>query len=173
MRMKTGLAILLVSLVGTFAGINWHLLATPAHVNFLVAFKEIPIGLVLAGVTLLLGFAFAVYWGLWQRRVINDYRRQSQDLRAQRRLADDAESSRFTALSNLMKEELTRVEKNLAQAIENLRCEVHATENSISATLAELDDRIARTGESPSVSREVDRQVAESKRDPHSARELV
>jgi hypothetical protein len=149
MRVKTGLLILLVSVVGAFMGVNWHLLATPAHFNFLLGFTEIPIGVILAGLILSLGLVFGVYLGLWQRRVINDYRRQSRDLQAQRSLADDAESSRFTALGALMKEELMKLEGHLALALEALRGEVHATENSISATLAEMDDRMRRAN-SPS-----------------------
>jgi hypothetical protein len=144
MQVRVGLLIVLVCLVGAFTGINWHLLATPEHFNFLLAYADIPIGIVLAASILSLGLAFGVYLGVWQRRVINDYRRQSQDLQAQRSLADDAESSRFTALSALMKEELTRLDQNFALALENLRNEVHATENSISATLGEMDDRMSR-----------------------------
>ena len=147
MGVKIGLLVLLVCLVGAFTGINWHLLAMPAHFNFLLGSTDIPIGMVLAGLILSLGLTFGVYFGVWQHRVINDYRRQSQDLQAQRSLADDAESSRFTALSALMKNELTKLEQHLALALEALRGEVHSTENSISATLAEMDDRKRRADE--------------------------
>lgn len=151
MRVRLGLLILLVCLVAAFTGVNWRLLAAPAHFNLLLGFTDIPIGVVFAGLILSLGLAFGVYLGFWQRRVINDYRRQSRDLQAQRSLADDAESSRFTALSTLMKEELAKLEQHLALALETLRGEVHATENSISATLAEMDDRMRRAngGDAP------------------------
>jgi hypothetical protein len=147
MRVKTSLLILLVCLVGAFTGVNWGLLAMPAHFDFLLGSMEIPLGVVFAGLILSLGLAIGVYLGVWQRRVINDYRRQSLDLKAQRSLADDAESSRFTALSALMKAELTKLEQQLKLALEALRGEVHATENSISASLAEMDDRMRRANE--------------------------
>ncbi len=147
MRVKVVLLTLLVSLVITFAILNWHLLATPVHVNLLLGFTDIPIGVLLSAVMMLLGLVFGIYLWLWQRRVMIDYRRQSQDLQAQRSLADDAESSRFTALSNLVKEELTELEQHLTLALETLRGEMHATENSISATLAEMDDRMRRGNE--------------------------
>jgi hypothetical protein len=79
MRVRIGLLVLLVFLVTAFASFNWHLLATPVHFNFLLGFMEIPIGVLLAAVILSLGFAFGIYLVLWQGRVINDYRRQSQD----------------------------------------------------------------------------------------------
>jgi hypothetical protein len=150
MGVKISLLILVVCLVGAFTGVNWQLLAMPAHFNFLLGSADIPIWMVLAGLVLSLALLFGVYLGVWQRRVINDYRRQSRDLQAQRSLADDAESSRFTALGALMKDELTKLEEHLALALEALRGEVHATENSISATLAEMDDRMRRAKEADS-----------------------
>ena len=150
MGVRTGFLILLVCLIGAFTGLNWHLLAMPAHFNFLLDSADIPMGLVLAGLVLSLGFAFWAYLAIWQRRVINDYRRQSRDLQAQRSLADDAEASRFTALGALMKDELMKLEQHFALALDALRAEVHATENSIAATLAEMDDRMCRANDSDS-----------------------
>lgn len=148
MRVKIGLLVLLVCVAGAFTVVNWHVLAMPAHFNFWLGDTDIPIGIVLAGLILSLGLVFGVYLGVWQRRVINDYRRQCKELQAQRSLADDAESSRFTELSALMKNEVTRLDQNFAVALDALRSEVHATENSISATLAEMDDRMSRANES-------------------------
>jgi len=76
----------------------------------------------------------AVYVAIWQSSLLMDYRRQSKELQAQRTLADDAEASRFTALSVLVREE-----------IGTLRTELRDTEHSIAATLAEMDDRMSRT----------------------------
>jgi uncharacterized integral membrane protein len=147
MSLKIGLLVLSVCIAGAFTAANWEVLAMPAHLNFVLGYTDIPIGIVLAGSILSLGLLFGVYLAIWQLRVINDYRRQSQDLQAQRSLADDAESSRFTALSALMKDEAARLGQNFTVALDALRSEVHATENSISATLAEMDDRMIRSNE--------------------------
>jgi uncharacterized integral membrane protein len=142
MRVKTGLLIIVIIVAGTFLISNWHMFAVPARFNFLLGSAEMPMGLVIVGLPLLLGLAFGIYAGVWQRLVLNDYRRQSQELQTQRALADDAEASRFTALGALMREELTKLEQRLELALDALRNEVRDTEHSIAATLAEMDDRL-------------------------------
>ena len=54
----------------------------------------------------------------------------------------------ITALGALMKDELMKLEQHFALALDALRAEVHATENSIAATLAEMDDRMCRANDS-------------------------
>ncbi len=146
MRAKTVLLLIIIAVTAVFLFLNWHLLSMPARFNFLLGAIEIPMGLVIVGLLTILGLAFAIYMGVWQRGVLNDYRRVSQELRAQQQLADGAESSRFTALSTLMKEELAKLDQHLAQELQALRGELQVTENSISATLAEMDDRMRRGG---------------------------
>jgi hypothetical protein len=65
-----------------------RMLAVPAQFNFLLGSAEVPMGLVIVGLPLSPGLAFGIYVEVWQRL---DYRRQSQELQAQRALADDAE----------------------------------------------------------------------------------
>jgi uncharacterized protein HemX len=149
MRAKTILLLAIIGLAAVFLFINWPMLAAPARFKFLFGAIEIPMGMVIVGLLTALGLAFAVYMAVWQRGVLNDYRRVSQELRAQQQLADGAESSRFTALSTLMKEELAKLDQHIALELETLRGELHATENSISATLAEMDDRMRRGVQTP------------------------
>jgi septal ring factor EnvC (AmiA/AmiB activator) len=73
-----------------------------------------------------------------------DYRRQSKELQTQRILADDAEASRFTALTVLIKEEMAQRDARLEAAFTALRNELRDTEHSIAATLGEMDDRQRR-----------------------------
>jgi hypothetical protein len=86
----------------------------------------------------------AITVGVWQAGVLRDYRRQSQELQTQRTLADDAEASRFTALTTLLREELARQDARFTSAFESLRGELRDTEHSLAATLAEMDDRLVR-----------------------------
>jgi hypothetical protein len=65
-------------------------------------------------------------------------------MQAQRTLADDAEASRFTQLTTLMRDEMSKLEKRLETALDAVRGQVRDTENSIAATLAEMDDRLQR-----------------------------
>jgi hypothetical protein len=81
---------------------------------------------------------------MWQGSLLRDYRQQSKELHTQRTLADDAEASRFTALTTLLREEMSKQDARLQAAVDALRGEVRDTEHSLAATLAELDDRLVR-----------------------------
>src|SRR6185312_6985036 len=88
--------------------------------------------------------AIAVYVGFWQATLLMDLRRQSKELQAQRSLADDAEGSRFTELSTLLRGEMANLDQRLEAVLDALRAEVRDAEHSIAATLGEMDDRLQR-----------------------------
>ena len=113
---------------------NWHVFAAPASFSLLFGSVDLPIGVVMVVLMAVIITVAAIYVAIWQSSLLMDYRRQSKELQAQRTLADDAEASRFTALSVLVREEIGA-----------LRTELRDTEHSIAATLAEMDDRMSRT----------------------------
>jgi hypothetical protein len=83
--------------------------------------------------------ALLVLWiivGRWQGTLLVEFRRQAQELQAQRLLAENAEASRFTELGALIREEIVK-----------LRTELQDTEHSIAATLGEMDDRLRKLGQ--------------------------
>jgi uncharacterized integral membrane protein len=144
MRFRTVLLIIVVVATAAFLVINWRVFAAPVHLNFLFGTAEIPIGTVMLGLLALVILAFAIYVGIWQGTILMDYRRQSKELQTQRTLADDAEASRFTELSTLLRDEMSKLDKRLEAALDALRGEVRDTEHSIAATLGEMDDKIQR-----------------------------
>ncbi len=85
-------------LAAVFIVINWSVFAQPASFYFVVGTISVPIGVVMLGLIALVTLGYAIFLGIWQSRVLMDYRRQSKELQTQRSLADDAEASRFTAL---------------------------------------------------------------------------
>lgn len=144
MRFRTALLIIVIVPTAAFLFINWRVFAAPATLNFLFGTAAIPIGAVMLGLLALVILAFAIYVGIWQGTILMDYRRQSKELQTQRTLADDAEASRFTELSTLLRDEMSKLDKRLEAALDALRGEVRDTENSIAATLGEMDDKIQR-----------------------------
>jgi uncharacterized protein YlxW (UPF0749 family) len=122
-------------LAAVFIVINWSVFAQPASFYFVVGTISVPIGVVMLG---------SIFLGIWQSRVLMDYRRQSKELQTQRSLADDAEASRFTALSALLRAEMAKQDARLEAAFATLRSELKDTEHSIAATLGEMDDRQRR-----------------------------
>jgi hypothetical protein len=87
--------------------------------------------------------------GAWQGTLLMEFRRQTKELQAQRTLAESAEASRFTELGTLVREEMANSSRRVETALEGLRGELHAAENSLAATLAEMDDRYRRALERP------------------------
>jgi uncharacterized protein HemX len=145
MRIRTLLVIIVVAATAAFLFINWRVLAAPVKFNFLLTAVEIPVGLVMLALLALVVLAFAAYVGMWQGTLLIDYRRQAKELQAQRALAEDAEGSRFTALSALLREEISQLDARLQASLDALRGEIRDSENSIAATLGEMDDRMARS----------------------------
>jgi uncharacterized integral membrane protein len=144
MSFKAVLILVAAAATSVFLLINWQVLSAPANFRFLVGSADIPIGVAIIGLLGLVGLACAIYVGIWQGTVLAEYRRQSKELQAQRVLADSAETSRFTELTTLLREEMLKLHQRLELPLEALRVEVRDNERSIAATLAEMDDRLQR-----------------------------
>jgi uncharacterized integral membrane protein len=144
MRVRSIALILAGLLAAVFIVINWSVFAQPASFYFVVGTISVPIGVVMLGLIALVTLGYAIFLGIWQGRVLMDYRRQSKELQTQRSLADDAEASRFTALSALLRAEMAKQDARLEAAFTALRNELKDTEHSIAATLGEMDDRQRR-----------------------------
>jgi hypothetical protein len=120
-------------LAALFVVLNWRVFAASAKLNLLLTSAEVPVGVVML---LLFALALLVLWiivGRWQGTLLVEFRRQAQELQAQRLLAENAEASRFTELGALIREEIAK-----------LRTELQETEHSIAATLGEMDDRLRK-----------------------------
>jgi uncharacterized integral membrane protein len=144
MRVRSVALIVAGVLSAIFLSLNWSVFAQPASFYFVVGTISMPIGVVMLGLIALVTLGYAIFLGIWQGRLLMDYRRQSKELQTQRILADDAEASRFTALTVLIKEEMAQRDARLEAAFTALRNELRDTEHSIAATLGEMDDRQRR-----------------------------
>lgn len=144
MRKRTIGGIAVFALAAVFLFLNWRVFAAPVSLSFFFGRLDIPIGLVMLAVFLVMGATFGIFMGLWQNSFLREYRRQTKELESQRALADRAEASRFTELSALIRNELAALDQKLKTSLEELGTEVRDTENAIAATLGEMDDRIRR-----------------------------
>lgn len=145
MRFRTMLAIVVSIALTAFFILNWRVFTTPAKLSFLVTSVDAPIGIVMLALFALGVLVLSSYLGVWQGTLLMEFRRQSKELQAQRTLAESAEASRFTELGTLIRDEIANSDKRVETALEGLRSELRATENSLAATLGEMDDRYQRT----------------------------
>ena len=133
MRFRSLLVLVASGLAALFAVLNWRVFAAPATLNLVLTQAEVPVGVMML---MLFAVALIVLWILvsgWQGTLLAEFRRQAQELQAQRLLAENAEASRFTELGALIREEISK-----------LRTELQETEHSIAATIGEMDDRLRK-----------------------------
>jgi hypothetical protein len=155
MKVLAWVTLIALVLLGFFAIANWSLLVEPAPLNFLLFTVQGSLGLILLVATLAFVALFAVYAVSIRTTALVETRRHLKELEAQRDLADKAEASRFTALSNQLEQESTR----LRAAIEATRAEVlnradaledavakslNEATNSLAAHVGQVDDKLNR-----------------------------
>ncbi|MBI2467992.1 MAG: DNA cytosine methyltransferase [Candidatus Rokubacteria bacterium] len=160
MQARTLVIVLILVLLGAFAWLNWATFTTPTPLHLLVTRMEAPLGLLMLGVVAtltLLYFLFAV--GL-ETTALLEARRHARELEAQRKLAEDAEASRYTELRRFLDAELAalraapteagrEVIARLERLEEALKAEVERAGNTLAAYIGELEDRLTRDSAPP------------------------
>lgn len=155
MHLRNILLLLVLGCIALFAAVNWSAIMAPTTLSFLFATMQAPLGLILLGATALLAVLFLAFIVTMQTSVIMETRRLHKEVESQRKLADQAEASRFTELHHYLEVELGKiaqqnasiaasVEARLSQTEQELRTTLEQTSNSMVATLGELDDRLQR-----------------------------
>jgi uncharacterized integral membrane protein len=149
MSLRSILVIVVVALLALFAAVNWQTFVTPTDLNLVVTRVEAPLGLVMLGFTALLVAVLLAYALKVQVNALSDSRKQSEELRRQRELADQAEASRFTDLRRYLEQEMAALRQAQEGGARQLRDELADTANSLAASIGELDDRIERALPTP------------------------
>jgi uncharacterized membrane protein len=147
MRFRSLLALITAVALAGFFVLNWQFFTTPAKLNLLVSSIDAPLGAVMLVLFALVIVVLTSYVSAWQGTLLSEFRRQSKELQAQRKLTEIAEESRFTELGALIRAEIAGSDQRVAAALEAFRRDLTATENSIAATLGEMDDRYQRSAE--------------------------
>ena len=150
------LFLLLVLIVLTvFTVLNWNAFITPTTLSLLFATVQAPLGLIMLGVMVLLAAVFLLYLVYVQTAVLLDTRRSARELKTQRDLADQAETSRFTELHSFLEDRLQRLETvvtdaqsrtgaRLEQLDGDFRTAVERATNTLASYIGELEDRLDR-----------------------------
>ncbi|OUL98706.1 Signal transduction histidine kinase [Variovorax sp. JS1663] len=158
MGLRTGVLLVVVLLIAALAALNWGVLAAPTVMS--IGFMQVtaPLGLIMLGLTVLLGVFFAAYVVYLQSTVLLETRRHTKEMQAQRDLADRAEASRFTELRNFLEtQENTHMARNaerhaaLLARVEQLETMIKVrsehTDNTLAAHIGQLEDRFDRRRE--------------------------
>ncbi|MEO6354359.1 MAG: LapA family protein [Oxalobacteraceae bacterium] len=162
MQLRNVLLLLVLGCVALFAAINWSAIMAPTTLSFIFATVQAPLGLILLAVTAVLAVLFLAFIVSMEASVIMETRRLHKEVENQRKLADQAEASRFTDLRQYLEHELHQMAQHnaaaaasadlrLSQTEQGLRTTLEQTSNTVAAMIGELDDRIQRNGSSVSV----------------------
>ncbi len=146
------LLIVLVALV-IFAAVNWQAIMAPVPLSLLFTEAEAPLGLILLAATGLLALLFLGFVVYMQSSTLMIRRKLNKEVEEQRKLANEAEASRYNELRIYLERELGKVvEKSdeIQQKVDAQLNEVSTTLNnkldetgaSLSAYIGELDSRL-------------------------------
>ncbi len=102
MGLRTGVLLVVVLLIAALAALNWGRWSRPPLMSMGFMQVTAPLGLIMLGLTALLGIFFVAYVVYLQTSVLLETRRHTKEMQAQRDLADRAEASRFTELRNFL-----------------------------------------------------------------------
>jgi uncharacterized integral membrane protein len=155
MGLRTGVLLFIVVLIAALAALNWGLLATPMPMSLGFMQVSAPFGLVMLGLTALLGIFFVAYVVYLQTTVMLETRRHTKEMQVQRDLADRAEASRFTELRNFLQtQEHEHMAGNadrhaalmarLTQLENAIKLRSDQTDNTLAAHIGQLEDRFDR-----------------------------
>lgn len=155
MKTRTLFLILVLVAIGSFSALNWNAFLTPTSLNLGLAEVQAPLGLIMLGALVMVAAVFMVYILYLQTTVLLDTRQHTKELQSNRKLADQAEASRFTELRGFLETELKRqlaqdaesraaVVARIDQLERDLRTAVEQSGNSLAASLGELEDRLDR-----------------------------
>jgi hypothetical protein len=155
MKIRTFLLILTLAVVALFAALNWSVFTNPTLLSLGVAEVQAPFGLVMLGLMAFIAVLFLVFIVYLQSGVLLEARRNARELHEHRALADKAEASRFTELREYLAAELQALAQQNAelkttlltrteQLERELQTALEQSNNTLSAYIGELGDRIDR-----------------------------
>lgn len=136
--------IVLFLLIAALAALNWPVMMSEVPLNLLFSTVQTPIGGVMILILITVALVFSVNMMVWQASVLAENRQHAKELQQQRVLADQAEASRFTELGANMQAQFSQLSARIERTEGAILAEISASGNATLATLAELDDRIAR-----------------------------
>lgn len=148
MNLLSGIILLALLLLGVFTLVNWTVLTASTTLSFVAFHVEGPLGVILLGATLLLVLLFVLYVMALRTSMLVESHRLNQELQAQRKLAESAETSRIDALRTQIELEFAQlrggIDVRLDTVAQSTKQALDESTNSLAALVGEMDDKIDR-----------------------------
>jgi uncharacterized integral membrane protein len=133
MKILGTLILAALALLGLFAAVNWPALTAPTALSFLVFTLDAPLGLILLGFALSFALILLGYAAMQRTTMLLEGRRHTQQLQAQRDLAERAEASRVYELGQQLQRECAA-----------LRQSIEESTNTLAACIAQVDEKLSK-----------------------------
>ena len=155
MRLIGSIIIIALLLLGVFLLLNWSAMTVPTQLSFLFFETKGSPGLIFLGITLLFSVLFISYTLTLRTRMLMEGRRHTNELEAQRKLAENAEMSRFDQLREQITLEFAQMRTADLDAHDGLRVRIEDMDqslrksldeaaNSLSASMGEMEEKLDR-----------------------------
>ncbi len=148
MSFRTLFVLVFLLLLGLFAALNWPEITRTTQVSLGLTRVEAPLGLILLialSVTSLLYLIFTI--GL-ETAALLEVKRYAREVLHYKKLAEEAEASRYTELRRYLEEEFRRLSEAEKEEIRALEARVQEIlerhGNTLAAYIGELEDQLLR-----------------------------
>uniref|UniRef100_A0A7C2C0Y3 DNA cytosine methyltransferase n=1 Tax=Thermus islandicus TaxID=540988 RepID=A0A7C2C0Y3_9DEIN len=148
MNARTLFTLFVLLLLTLFAGLNWGEITKPTSLSLGLTRVEAPLGLVLVVALALVSLLYLIFTVGLETAALLEIRRYARELLHYKKLAEDAEQSRYTELRRFLEAEFRRLEEAEKEAIRALEARVEETlerhGNTLAAYIGELEDQLLR-----------------------------
>lgn len=148
MNLLSAIILVVLLLLSVFTLANWAVLTAPTVLSFVAFNIEGPLGVILLGVTLALVALFVLYALTLRTNMLMESHRHNQELQAQRKLAESAETSRIDALRTQIEQEFAQLrgtmDARMDTVTQSTKLSLEESTNSLAALVGEMDDKIDR-----------------------------
>ena len=168
MRIRSISLILGIVLTTAFVALNLEEFNRLSLLSLGFTSVQAPLGMIMLVALAAALLIFLLFSAYAKSAYLIDNRRTSQELKAQRELADKAETSRFTELQQYLAAEshavadreaetTLRIDERLARLQEDLESRIEQSTNTLAACIGELEDRVDQAVGHPVVEAETHR----------------
>lgn len=124
-------------LLGVFLYANWNVLTIPTQLSFLFFDADIPASFIFLGVMLMFAALLIGYTLMLRTTMLMESHHYANELKAQRKLADSAETSRFEQLREQITLEFSRLHTANQETRTSLMVHTESMEQSLQKKLDE------------------------------------
>lgn len=163
MRARNMFLLLILVVVALFSVLNWSVFSTPTKLNMVFAQIDASLGLIMLGVVAGLSALYFLFVVWLETASLLESKRFSREMEAQRRVADNAEASRFSEFRQQLDAKLEGLRTLAAPSNESiqivlarvtaleatLRSEIDRSINTMATYVGELEDRLEGSGALP------------------------